>query len=208
MFWSPSGRDIAFVAGGRLKRIAVAGGPATSLAPITGGNLGASWNRDDVIVFAQANRTPLYRVSASGGDVMPLTTLDPARENSHRFPHFLPDGDHFLFTARSDRRENNFIYVGSLSSKTITPVRAAQSDAVYAPPGYLLFVDNGALMAQPFDLRSLTVSGTPSCSNGLKSFSSTGTVTEPPRLTSISPVPGSGFAFGLARVDETPLTST
>jgi Tol biopolymer transport system component len=159
VFWSPDGRDIGFVANGRLKRIAATGGPVTSLAAITGGNLGATWNRDGVIVFALANRTPLYRVAASGGPATQVTTLDAQRENSHRWPHFLPDGDHFLFTARSDKRENNLVYVGSLSSKTITPLLAAQSDAVYAAPGYLLFVDNGALMAQRFDPVALKLSG-------------------------------------------------
>ena len=52
VFWSPDGRDIGFVANGRLKRIAATGGPVTSLTAITGGNLGATWNRDGVIVFA------------------------------------------------------------------------------------------------------------------------------------------------------------
>ena len=161
VFWSPDSRNIGFVADGKLKRIAATGGPATSLATITGGNLGATWNQDDVIVFALANRTALYRVAASGGDMTQVTTLDPTRENSHRWPHFLPDGDHFLFTARSDKRENNLIYVGSLASKTTKALRPAQSDAVYAPPGYLLFVDNGALMAQRFDAASLALSSAP-----------------------------------------------
>ena len=56
-------------------------------------------------------------------DAEPITTLNAERsENSHRWPHFLPDGRHFLFTARSDVKENNLIYVGSLDSKDITPL--------------------------------------------------------------------------------------
>ena len=187
VFWSPDGREIGFIAEGRLKRIAAAGGPATSLATITGGNLGATWSRNGVIVFALANRTALYRVNASGGPVTQVTTLDANRENSHRWPYFLPDGDHFLFTARSDKRENNLIYVGSLSSPAITPLRPAQSDAIYAAPGYLLFVDNGALMAQRFDAASLSLSGAPAViaspvrhntpsSNGFLSISANGSV--------------------------------
>ena len=187
VFWSPDGQEIGFVAEGRLKRIAASGGPATTMATITGGNLGATWNRDNVIVFALANRTALYRVAASGGPTTQVTTLDATRENSHRWPHFLPDGDHFLFTARSDKRENNLIYVGSLTSKTIKPLRPAQSDAIYAPPGYLLFVDNGALMAQQFDAGTLTLSGGPAVvvspvrqntpsSNGFLSVSADGSV--------------------------------
>lgn len=176
-----------FVAEGRLKRIAATGGPVTTITTITGGNLGASWNRDNVIVFALANRTALYRVAASGGAATQVTTLDATRENSHRWPHFLPDGDHFLFTARSDKRENNLIYAGSLTSKTIKALRPAQSDAIYAPPGYLLFVENGALMAQRFDAATLTLSGAPALvaspvrqntpsSNGFLSVSADGAV--------------------------------
>ena len=123
-------------------------------------NLGATWSKDNVIVLAPVNRTVLHRVPASGGTPEAITTLNPARhENSHRWPHFLPDGRHFLFTARSDVKENNLIYVGSLDSKDIMPLVAAQSNAVYAVPGYLLFAQEGTLMAQRFDARALSLSG-------------------------------------------------
>lgn len=111
--------------------------------------------------FAPVNRTSLYRVSAAGGTPEPITTPTADRENSHRWPHFLPDGRHFLFTARSDVKQNNLIYVASLDSQEIKPLRAAQSNAVYAPPGYLLFAQEGTLMAQRFDLASLSLSGQP-----------------------------------------------
>lgn len=58
-----------------------------------GTNLGSTWNAGNVLVFAPANRTSLYRVTADGGTPEAITTLDPAkRENSHRWPAFLPDG--------------------------------------------------------------------------------------------------------------------
>ena len=158
VFWSPDGRHLGFAADGKLKRVPAAGGPVTTITAITS-ILGATWNRDDVIVFALANRTPLYRVPAAGGTPEPVTTLDPARENSHRWPHFLPDGDHFLFTARNDASENSAIYVGSLRSKSVKALRPARSDSVYVPPGFLLFVERGTLMAQPFDITSLALTG-------------------------------------------------
>jgi Tol biopolymer transport system component len=159
-FWSPDGRHVGFVAESKIKHVPVAGGPVTVVTNLTGGNLGATWNRADVIVFARANRSALFRVSASGGEGEPLTRLDTARENSHRWPHFLPDGDHFLFTTRSDRAENNLVYVGSLSSKAVTALRPALSNAIYSN-GHLLFVERGALMAQPFDVDALTLTGEP-----------------------------------------------
>ena len=72
---------------------------------------GGAWGRDGVIVFARNIEDGLYRVTASGGDVTPVTTLDRSkRENSHRWPQFLPDGRHLLFLARSAASEHQGIY--------------------------------------------------------------------------------------------------
>jgi Tol biopolymer transport system component len=127
-----------------------------------GSNLGGTWNRDNLIVFAPVNRTVLYKVTASGGTPEPITTLSADRkENSHRWPHFLPDGRHFLFTARSDVKDNNKIYVGSLDSREVVPVVAAQSEGVYAESGYILFARDATLMAQRFDARTFAAGGDP-----------------------------------------------
>ena len=137
--------------------------------------LGATWNQDGVIVFAPDNRVPLHRVSASGGTPEPITALDPARrENSHRWPHFLPDGRHFLYTARSDVRENTGIFVGALDTSDRTWLVEAQSNAVYAAPGYLLFVREGTLLAQRFDASTLKLSGEPFAVAGNVSQNPTG----------------------------------
>jgi hypothetical protein len=118
-FWSPDGRFVGFFAQGKLKKVDPSGGPALNICAIQS-NLGATWNTDNVIVLAPFNRTALQRVSAAGGTPEPITMLDAnRRENSHRWPQFLPDGRHFLFTARSDVKENNLIYVGALDSKEI-----------------------------------------------------------------------------------------
>jgi eukaryotic-like serine/threonine-protein kinase len=157
--WSPDGRFIAFQSGGKLKKVDPSGGGVLTIASM-GTNLGATWNTDNTVVFAPQNRTSLYRVSSDGGTPEAITTLATSRrENSHRWPAFLPDGQHYLFTARSDVKENTAIYVGSLDSKTTTRLLTAQSNAVYAPPGYLLFAREGTLMAQKFDASALTLSG-------------------------------------------------
>jgi serine/threonine protein kinase len=155
-FWSPDSRFIAFFADGKLKKIDVAGGPPQTIASAPN-NVGGTWNRDDVIVFSPGISDGLYRVSAAGGEVTPLTTLDKTRENSHRWPQFLPDGRHFLYFSRQP--EKSGVYVGSLDSKETKRILDTDYNALYAPPGYLLFVREAALMAQPFDAGKLALTG-------------------------------------------------
>ncbi len=158
-FWSPDGQFVGFFAQGKLKKIAVAGGPPQNICSTTPG-LGASWSPSGVIIFNPTNRAPLMRVSASSGTRAPLTELDTARqEDSHRFPSFLPDGKHFLFTARSSLKENTAIYIGSLDSEETKRLLTEQSNAMYAPPGYVLFVRDRTLMAQQFNLSKLELRG-------------------------------------------------
>ncbi len=159
VFWSPDGQFLGFFAQGKLKKIALAGGPPQNICTTTPG-LGATWSPAGEIVFNPINRAPLMRVSAAGGTPQPLTTLDSSRqENSHRWPSFLPDGRHFLFTARSSQKENTAIYAGSLDSKEIKRILTEQSNGVYVPPGYILFARDGSLMAQRFDAERLELSG-------------------------------------------------
>ena len=158
-FWSPDGQFLGFFAQGKLKKVAVDGGPPQNICTTTPG-LGATWSQTGEIVFNPINRAPLMRVSASGGTPQQLTTLDAGRhENSHRWPSFLPDGRHFLFTARSNEQENTAVYVGSLDSPETTRLLTEQTNAVYASPGYLLFGRQGTLMAQRFDADKIQLSG-------------------------------------------------
>ena len=169
-FWSPDSRYIAFGDGGKLRKMDVSGGAAETLCEISGAVLGGSWNRAGVIIFG-TNHTGLMRVSANGGPASPLTTLDSSRgEQLHDFPEFLPDGRHFIYHRTSSELENNGVYVDSLNAKLeergSKRLLSTLSDASYAPSsdtsaGQLLFVRDGALMAQPFDAQHLEFSGEP-----------------------------------------------
>jgi hypothetical protein len=91
-----------------------------------------------------------------------VTTLDASRnESTHAWPHFLPDGRHFLYLARSTVRENSGIYVGSVDSKQSKFLTSADSSPSYAAPGYLLFLRDRSLMAQPFNADKLQLTGEP-----------------------------------------------
>jgi serine/threonine protein kinase len=154
-FWSPDGRSIGFFAGGKLNRIDAAGGPAVVLADALY-RRGASWSADGTILFAPNNFGQLRKVPAAGGAASDATRLGPG-ENSHRWPWFLPDGRHFLLVVGIGVGPKT-IRLGSIDSLDSTKLLEADSNAVYSA-GYLLFLRGDTLMAQPFDLRSLRLSG-------------------------------------------------
>ena len=162
-FWSPDNQSVGFFSDGKLKKIAVRGGPPQTLCDAPNGR-GGSWNRGGFIVFNADSLGPLYGVSAMGGDVVAVTTRrrsDAAARGSHRWPQFLPDGRHFLyFDGRADPKQSVDV-IGVLDSADTTPVLATRARAAYAPPGYLLFMRERALMAQRFDAKTLHTSGEP-----------------------------------------------
>jgi Tol biopolymer transport system component len=164
-FWSPDNRSIAFFADGKLKKVEVSGGPVQTVCDAPSGR-GGTWNKDGVIVFTPDARSgvALYRVSASGGTVTPVSNLDKSRgELSHRWPMFLPDGTHYLYMATNfaGQKSVDAIFVGSLDSNEKRFVVEATANAAYAAPGYLLFYRDKALFAQRFDLRRFALTGEP-----------------------------------------------
>jgi eukaryotic-like serine/threonine-protein kinase len=160
-FWSPDSRFIAFFASGKLKKIDVADGSVVTLCDAAVG-YGGSWGTKDVILFSPIPNDGLFRVPAAGGSVTRATALDQTLgEVTHRLPWFLPDGRHFLYTGRSNARENTAVYVGELDSATRHRVVAVSSNAVYSRPGYLLFLRQQTLVAQPFDANKAQTTGDP-----------------------------------------------
>ena len=163
-FWSPDSRSIGFFTQleGKLKRIDVAGGPAQTLCDAPSG-IGGTWNRDGVIVFAPNTSGPLYRVVSAGGEPIAVTKLISQQQQqlNHRHPSFLPDGRHFLYFATGRTAENSGVYVASLDSNESKRLLAADTNAVYSASGDLLFIRQGTLLRQSFDLRRLELSGDP-----------------------------------------------
>jgi Tol biopolymer transport system component len=161
VFWSPDSRQIGFGSKEKLRRIAVAGGDADVVCPIKSSR-GGSWNRDGVILIAPVPNGCIYRVPAGGGEPAPVTTLDSTRaETAHRFPQFLPDGKHFLYTALPARSGKFDTYVGSLDSPERRLLLSAGTGVTWAPPGNLLFARDGKLMAQGFDAKAMKLRGEP-----------------------------------------------
>src|SRR5262249_31292248 len=155
-FWSPDSRFIGFFAGGKLKKVAVAGGPPQILCDGSGPS--ATWNQDDLIIFDQQGS--LHRVSAAGGVSTAIRTPDKSKQEAcYRLPSFLPDGRHFVYISVSTDPGRTEVRAGSLDSSDDRSLFASNSRVLYAPPGYLLFVRDGTLMAQPFDASSVSLKG-------------------------------------------------
>ncbi len=162
-FWSSDSRFIGFFVGGKIKRVDATGGPPVTLADAIP-NPGATWNRGGTILFASFGPgNPIRRVSASGGAPSPVTTLNADNgETQHWLPFFLPDGRHFLYFAVGNKTTGptspNGIYVTALDSNERKLLVPGGSTAMYAL-GYLLFLREQTLMAQPFDVERLELTG-------------------------------------------------
>jgi hypothetical protein len=159
-----SGQPVYWLlAQGKLKKIAASGGPPQILCDASNFP-GGAWNRDGVILFARTTTSELFRVPATGGVPVQVTTKSISAV-SHRFPEFLPDGRHFVYTVVFGGTEESGIYAGSLDGKPPVRLLPDGSNAIYAPPGaagrsgHLLFRRGDALMAQPFDPARLRMSG-------------------------------------------------
>jgi len=158
-FWSPDSHSLAFGSRGKLKRIELTGGRPLVLCDISELFGGGTWSRAEVIVFAPSFGGSLFQIPATGGEPKPVTTVDTARgELLHLYPCFLPDGRHFLYrVVGTDVAQS--VVAGSLDSKEVKQLLTDAAPPVYAEPGWLLFVRNGALMAQHFDADHLKLTG-------------------------------------------------
>ena len=158
-FWSPDSRYLAFFSGGKLRKIDIAGGPPQVVCDAPRGADG-TWGKRGVILFDGSSADTVQRVSAGGGVATGATALNRAAgESFTAWPQFLPDGRHFLYLAYDGAGERT-LKVGDLESKTLKSLGPAGSRTEYAS-GHLLFVRQGALLAQPFDLGGLKLKGDP-----------------------------------------------
>ena len=157
-FWSPDSRSVGFstATDNQLKRIEIANGslqPLGTVAFVTGG----TWNRDGTILFATRSEAgPIFRISSKGGEASAVTRLEGA-ELIHQFPHFLPDGRHFLY--HRPNLDPPGVYVGQLDGSETQRLIDADAAAVYDPSGYLLFLRQRTLYAQAFDPDRLRLTG-------------------------------------------------
>jgi serine/threonine protein kinase/Tol biopolymer transport system component len=162
-FFSPDGQSIGFIAGGKLNKVSLNGGAPMSLAN-TLGDRGASWGPDDTIIYAPTTNSGLFRVSAAGGTPNPLTFPDrKAGEYGYLWPQFLPGGKEIIFTIWSGVGGIDHAKIGLLSLDTGKQRVLVEGGtyARYVPSGHIVYARAGGLLAVPFDLQRLEVTGAP-----------------------------------------------
>jgi Tol biopolymer transport system component/tRNA A-37 threonylcarbamoyl transferase component Bud32 len=160
-FWSADGREVAFFSDRRLKRVAADGGPVQTVCE-SGSAFSGAWGSQGTILFSSYWGSPIMAVSATGGVPRPVTALDPVRGDlTHSHPAFLPDGKHFVFVAPNVDSAKTSIVLACTDSKEVRPLFHADSSAVFAQPGYLLFGRDDAVSAWRFDPGTLRLAGDP-----------------------------------------------
>jgi hypothetical protein len=159
---------------GQLKKLDISGGPPQTICDIPSAVVGGSWNREGVILFAHnaIGKSALMKVPAAGGVPKPVTLSDAARGETFQLnPEFLPDGRHFLYF-RLFRSNPQFTgaYIGSVDTKPedqspkpffVTDRQVSYATSQTGGLGYLLFLREATLFAQPFDPDKLDLSGEP-----------------------------------------------
>jgi len=163
-FWSPDSRFIGFFVPGKMKKVLATGGPPFVVCDAPNGR-GASWNNEDVIIFSpKFDRTGISRVSASGGPVSVILKVDSTKNMSNaRWPQFLPDGKHFIYTTQASKRTSEFsgqVYVASVDGSVDKLLMDLSTNVEYRE-GKLLYARQEALVEQNFDTGSLEFTGDP-----------------------------------------------
>jgi eukaryotic-like serine/threonine-protein kinase len=172
LFWSPDSRYIAFQHEGKLKKVEASGGPPQNLCDSPAGQIvGGTWSSQGVILIGGA--AGVWKVSDGGGAPSPVTSLDPSQQDiGHALPIFLPDGRHFVYVRVSAAPERGGTYIGSLNDapgkQSSKRLLSTESTVAYSPSlnpgasanaGYLFFLRDSSLMAQPFDTVKLDFAG-------------------------------------------------
>ncbi len=163
-FFSPDGEWVGFFSNGALRKVALSGGPPLTIAEVgSGGFRGATWTEDDMIVFTPNTTSPLMIVSAAGGEPTALTRLDSASTaNSHRWPEALPGGEAVAFVVFTGQNDDASLAAASLESGEVKRFPIVGLQPRYASTGHLVYgTADGSLVAVPFDVNNLEVTGPP-----------------------------------------------
>ena len=159
-FFSPDGQWIGFWQAGELKKVAITGGAPVKLTE-TMPTTGASWAPDDTIVYGRGF-AGIWRVSGQGGTPERLVAVDEKKGEVVHGPQLLPGGRAVLFTLATGGGWNEAqVVVQSLDTSERKVLLRGGRDARYVETGHVVYARSGTLLAVPFDLGRLEVTGGP-----------------------------------------------
>jgi eukaryotic-like serine/threonine-protein kinase len=155
-FFSPDGRWVGFRAGGKLRKVSLAGGSPVAIADVP--SRGPTWSDDGRIIYGRIDRPGLWSVSEDGGAPTPLTTLDSlAGETGQAYPHALPNGDVIVTTRNKNGTQIGVVKRGDTRVIPLFP----GTMAVYASTGHIVFLERDTLRAIAYELGKRRVIGEP-----------------------------------------------
>ena len=158
-YWSPDSREVVFCANGKMQRVAVSGGTPVIVCPAPGG-ADLSWGAKGQILLDGKFTDSLRVVPAAGGELHPATRIDREHgEIGTAWPHFLPDGQHFVFIGNTNTGGKGNIRLGKLGSLDSKLLGQSDGRVEYAPGGWLLFVRGTSLVAQKLDVGAGKLAG-------------------------------------------------
>jgi serine/threonine protein kinase/Tol biopolymer transport system component len=162
IFWSPNGESLAFSAGGRLKTIELASGKIEELADASA-SYGGAWGPDGTILFSPEERSPIYRLDVKTRKTAPVTTLDTGKgEEAHRWPHFMPDGRHFIYMPWRIDTVTRTIHLASLDGTAPRALFDSESAPVVAGNHFIYARDvPSRLLTLAFDPKTYELDGEP-----------------------------------------------
>ena len=160
-FWSPDSRFIAYFHNRKLMKLSIEAGTSLPICDAQSGR-GGTWSKNGTIVFAPKSTGSLYKVSSAGGEPDLLVQADTTNKYlSFRWPFFLPDGEHFLYSTESSSTGSTAedgIFLASLNKSKGNKIINTPSNAQYAN-GYVFYVNQSILLAQKFDPGNFELSG-------------------------------------------------
>jgi serine/threonine protein kinase len=159
MFWAPDNDSIAFLSRGELRVVDVSHGYVQTIGPAPGATSG-SWSKSNGILVDGSEGSGVFRISKAGVRT-PVTSPDRSIGERHYQPQFLPDGRHFLFLVKTNQPDTTGIYLGSLDSNQRQFLTKASGKAMFSGPSHILFVRDGALLRQRFQMNPPQLTGEP-----------------------------------------------
>ncbi len=173
IFWAPDSQSLFFAAFGKLRRFPLRGGGGLQILGDVPSFLfsGAAVGRERFLIGGRRFSGVLDAASA---------TLSPVKQD-YNWPQLLPGGRHVLDATFGSNGRRRARITRLEDGAVVRELMEVQSRVEFAPSGsragggYLLYVQAGNLLAQPFDSSAMRTTGNPvPIANGIYLFSPTG----------------------------------